>query len=92
MSDEPVIICRCNDVTEEEIVKLLEEGVDDIELIKRLTRIGMGPCQGRTCIPLVQSLIARKTGRPVEEVEPPTYRHPVKPVRMGVFAGEEVEE
>ncbi|MCD6111566.1 MAG: (2Fe-2S)-binding protein [Thermoplasmata archaeon] len=92
MSEEPVIICRCNDVTEEEIVALIEEGITDIEVIKRLTRIGMGPCQGRTCIPLVQSIIARRTGKPMEEIPSPTSRHPVKPVRMGVFAGEEVEE
>ncbi|MCD6383993.1 MAG: (2Fe-2S)-binding protein [Thermoplasmata archaeon] len=90
--EEPIIICRCNDVTQKQIEELIDQGITDIEVIKRLTRIGMGPCQGRTCIPLVQSIIARKTGKPIEEVPAPTARHPVKPVRMGVFAGEEVEE
>ena len=83
-----IIICRCNDVTQKEIEDLIDQGITDIEEIKRLTRIGMGPCQGRTCIPLVIGIIARKTGKKPDEIPVPATRVPVRPVMMGVLAGE----
>jgi NAD(P)H-nitrite reductase large subunit len=93
MSDKSkVIICRCNDVTQEEIEELIDQGITDIEEIKRLTRIGMGPCQGRTCIPLVAAIIARKTGKSYEEIGIPATRVPIRPVAMGVLVGDEDEE
>ncbi len=89
---EKIIICRCNDVTQKEIEDLIDQGITDIEEIKRLTRIGMGPCQGRTCIPLVISIIARKTGKKPDEIPVPATRVPVRPVMMGVLAGEMDDE
>ncbi|ASJ16213.1 (2Fe-2S)-binding protein [Thermococcus chitonophagus] len=76
------IVCRCNDVTVEEIEKLIDEGVTDLEELRRLLRIGMGPCQGRTCIPIVISILARKTGRRPEEIPLPNARFPVRPVKI----------
>ncbi|MDV3104003.1 (2Fe-2S)-binding protein [Thermococcus waiotapuensis] len=87
MSDGKVIICRCNDVTVEEIETLIDEGVTDIEEIKRLLRIGMGPCQGRTCIPLVISILARRTGKKPDEIPLPRARVPIRPVRVEVLVG-----
>ena len=92
MDKNKIIICRCNDVTQKEIEDLIDQGITNIELIKRITHIGMGPCQGRTCIPLVASIIARKTGKSVEEIEIPATRIPIRPVLMGVLAGDEDEE
>ncbi|MCD6143794.1 (2Fe-2S)-binding protein [Thermococcus sp.] len=86
------IICRCNDVTLEEIEALIDQGVTDIETIKRLLRVGMGPCQGRTCIPMIVSIIARKTGKKPDEIKLPTTRIPVRPVPAGVLVGEMDEE
>ncbi|WP_010480196.1 (2Fe-2S)-binding protein [Thermococcus zilligii] len=82
-----VVICRCNDVTVEEIERLIDEGVTDIEEIKRLLRIGMGPCQGRTCIPLVVSILARRTGKKPDEIPLPRARVPIRPVRVEVLVG-----
>ncbi|AMM54428.1 (2Fe-2S)-binding protein [Pyrococcus kukulkanii] len=76
------IVCRCNDVTVEEIERLIDEGVTDLEELRRLLRIGMGPCQGRTCIPIVISILARKTGRRPEEIQLPNARFPVRPVKI----------
>ena len=87
MSEKDIIVCRCNDVTQKEIEDLIDQGITDIEEIKRLTRIGMGPCQGRTCIPLVMGIIARKTGKKIEEIPVPATRVPTRPVPMGVLAG-----
>ncbi len=95
MSDDPrerIIICRCNEVTLKDIEDLIDQGITDIEEIKRLTRIGMGPCQGRTCLPLVASIIARKTGKKIEEIKLPATRVPIRPVLMGVLAGDMDEE
>jgi NAD(P)H-nitrite reductase large subunit len=85
---EKIIICRCNDVSLKEIEDLIDQGITDIEEIKRITRVGMGPCQGRTCIPLVISIIARKTGKKPEEISVPATRVPVRPVMMGVLTGD----
>jgi len=86
MSDK--IICRCNEVTQEEIEALIDQGIIDIEMIKRLLRIGMGPCQGRTCIPMVISILARKIGKKPGEINLPATRIPVRPVPAGVLVGE----
>ncbi|MCO6041458.1 (2Fe-2S)-binding protein [Thermococcus alcaliphilus] len=86
------IICRCNEVTVEEIEALIEQGVTDIEMIKRLLRIGMGPCQGRTCLPMVISIIARKTGKSPDEIKLPATRIPIRPVPAGVLVGDMNEE
>ncbi len=80
----PVIICRCNDVTEEDIVNAIRMGFTDPEEIKRLLRVGMGPCQGRTCIPLMLRIIARETGKPITELKPPTARPPLIPIPVKV--------
>ncbi|ACJ16755.1 Hypothetical protein TON_1267 [Thermococcus onnurineus NA1] len=81
------IICRCNDVTVEGVERLIDSGITDIEEIKRLLRIGMGPCQGRTCIPIVISILARKTGKRQEDIPLPKSRVPIMPVRVEVLVG-----
>jgi len=86
------IICRCNEVTVEEIEELIEQGITDIEEIKRILRIGMGPCQGRTCLPLVVGILARKTGKSVEEIKLPATRIPIRPVPIGILVGEMNED
>ena len=52
----------------------------------------MGPCQGRTCLPMVISIIARKTGKSPDEIKLPATRIPVRPVPAGVLVGEIDEE
>lgn len=61
---EKNIICRCEKVTEAEIVDAIHRGIDinSLDAIKRRTRAGMGPCQGQFCGPRVRKLIARETG------------------------------
>jgi sarcosine oxidase, subunit alpha len=47
------IICRCERVSKEEIVKLIRSGYKDLNEIKSLTRAGMGACGGKTCQKLI---------------------------------------
>ncbi|SHE36755.1 (2Fe-2S)-binding protein [Desulforamulus putei] len=81
------IICRCEDITVDEVRAYIEQGVTDLEQLKRLLRVGMGPCQGRTCTPLIVNELARATGRPVREIPLTVFRQPTTPVKLGVLAG-----
>ncbi len=85
------IVCRCEDVSEEEIISAIDEGCTDLEELRRKLRIGMGACQGRTCIPIVVRILARKTGKKIEEIPFPTSRPPVVPVKLGSLASDEDE-
>jgi hypothetical protein len=54
--------------------------------IKRVTRAGMGLCQGQTCQRLVTQILVQELGLSPAEVEPATARGPVRPLRLEVFA------
>ena len=58
------IICRCEQVTEGEIVRAIRENppAKDIDGVKRRTRSGMGRYQGGFCQPYVAELIAKERG------------------------------
>ncbi|MBO7149973.1 MAG: NAD(P)/FAD-dependent oxidoreductase [Clostridia bacterium] len=64
------IVCRCEQVTEGEILRAIRENppAKDIDGVKRRTRSGMGRCQGGFCQPYVAELIARERGIKLEEV------------------------
>eukprot|EP00842_Homolaphlyctis_polyrhiza_P005189 jgi/Hompol1/5671/HPOL_004612-RA len=64
------IICRCECVTESEIVDAIHRPLSahDTDAIKRRTRAGMGQCQGSFCESRVAELISRETGIPVSQV------------------------
>lgn len=69
-SPDEHIICRCEKVTEKEIVDALTRGigVNSIDSVKRRTRAGMGPCQGNFCAKRVAEIIAKTKGIDVEAV------------------------
>jgi bacterioferritin-associated ferredoxin len=81
------IVCRCEDITLAEIHKRIAAGDKTMEEIKRSCRCGMGPCQGRTCGPIVAQEIARATGKQVTDVALPTFRPPTAPIKLGTLAG-----
>ena len=85
---EDVLICRCQEVTESEIVAAIRDGATTVDGVKRRTRAGMGLCQGKTCGRLVQRMIAQQTGQKAEDVVPQKSRMPVRPVRTGMFEDE----
>ncbi|GAB1399269.1 (2Fe-2S)-binding protein [Aminivibrio sp.] len=88
---DPIYVCRCEEVTLEEIDEWIDRGYDTVEELKRVLRVGMGPCQGRGCQEILLREIARKTGRPITEIHPATVRPPVKPIKISLLAegGEE---
>ncbi len=76
----PVIICRCRDVTLDDVLRAIDEGCEDLECIKRRLGLGMGPCQGRTCIPIVIGILARRLKKKPDELIIPRVRAPVIPI------------
>jgi bacterioferritin-associated ferredoxin len=74
------IICRCEDVTEEEIVEKIHEGYKTMDDLKRIIRVTMGLCQGKGCRKHIARIIARELDIPVSQILQPTYRPPLKPI------------
>jgi len=62
------VVCRCEYVTEGEIIEAIRRGATTLDGVKYRTRAGMGRCQGGFCTPHVIKIIARELGIPVEEV------------------------
>ena len=64
------IVCRCEGITEGEIVEAIHTapGANDVDGVKRRTRSGMGRCQGGFCSPTVVEIIAREKGMAFEDV------------------------
>ncbi len=64
------IVCRCETVTEGEILAAIRNNppARDIDGVKRRTRSGMGRCQGGFCGPYVMELLAKEMGVPMASV------------------------
>jgi len=84
--DSQIMICRCEDVSREMILECIAKGYHTLDEIKRVTRAGMGPCQGRTCRNLIATELSRAFGVPMEDVLMTKFRPPVKPVSLGMLA------
>jgi glycerol-3-phosphate dehydrogenase len=62
------IVCRCEQVTEGEIVDATKRGARTMDGIKYRTRCGMGRCQGGFCGPRVAAILATELSIPLEQV------------------------
>lgn len=88
MSDD-ILICRCQEVSKEEIFQAIKDGAVTVDGVKRRTRACMGLCQGKTCGRLVEKIVSQETGTPPAEVLPQKSRMPVRPVKIGSFGGDD---
>lgn len=72
------LVCRCELVSEAEVVDAIrkEVGARTVDGVKRRTRAGMGRCQGGFCLPRVVELLARELG--------------ISPLEVSKFGGESV--
>jgi len=86
--DDDAVVCRCEEITLGEIRKLISEGFTSLDEIKRISRCGMGPCQGRTCRHIVMGEIASATGIPIYVLPMTTFRPPAKSIELGALAAE----
>ena len=64
------IVCRCETVTEGQILRALRSPIPvyTIDGVKRRCRAGMGRCQGSFCSPVVMRLIAEVSGIPFDQI------------------------
>ena len=83
------IVCYCQDLTESDLIRAIEEGYDHLEVLKRYTGAFMGTCQGKMCAMNVLKVFAEKTGQSVEDLRVPTTRPPVEPIPLGWLAVED---
>jgi len=84
--EEDFVICRCEEVTLAEIRQAIRLGLKRMNEVKRLTRAGMGLCQGKTCGKLVLGILAQETNQPPQEIKPSTSRPPTRVLPLGALA------
>ncbi len=64
------IICRCENISEGEIVDAIRRrpGAVSLDGVKRRVRQGMGRCQAGFCMPRTMEILSRELGIPMEEI------------------------
>jgi hypothetical protein len=67
-----------------ELSELLGNGAPNPDQVKRLTRAGMGLCQGRRCREQVSALLALAAASSLADIPLATYRAPVRPIPLGL--------
>jgi NADPH-dependent 2,4-dienoyl-CoA reductase/sulfur reductase-like enzyme len=72
-----------------ELTSLLGNGPPNPDQVKRLTRAGMGLCQGRRCREQVAALLALGANVPLAEVPLAAHRAPVRPMPLRLAAASE---
>jgi NADPH-dependent 2,4-dienoyl-CoA reductase/sulfur reductase-like enzyme len=80
-------ICRCEAVTRQTVEDTLGQDVASIGALKRLTRAGMGRCQGRYCAGVLAAMTQRGQADPLSEQAWFAPAPPFKPVPVGTLIG-----
>ncbi|MFC1863672.1 (2Fe-2S)-binding protein, partial [Thermodesulfobacteriota bacterium] len=62
------IVCRCEEVSEGEIVEAIKRGAQTVMAVSYRTRAGMGRCQGGFCGPRVLEIISRELNVPMTRI------------------------
>jgi sarcosine oxidase subunit alpha len=82
LSDQ-AMLCPCEDVRVGDIRGAIADGFANVELVKRRTGAGTGPCQGKLCHHALLSCLAEAG----IETALPTIRPLLRPVPLSTFAG-----
>ena len=88
---DDVPVCRCESVGAGVLRSRIAAGADESGALKRLTRAGMGRCQGRYCGPRVAAWCAAARGEEPDPFRLFAPRFPVKPVPAFALAREKPE-
>jgi glycerol-3-phosphate dehydrogenase len=86
------IVCRCESVSEAEIVAAIHKGHTTLDGIKFYTRAQMGRCQGGFCTYKILKIIERETGMSIHEVTKRGGDSYVIPSEIGDFHVESIRE
>jgi hypothetical protein len=74
--------CTSNKLAARDAATLQQDGPLNPDQIKRLTRAGMGPCQGRRCREQIALMLAETGATPLATVPLASYRAPVRPLPL----------
>lgn len=85
VSRKLTVVCRCEEITEDEIRQVIHRGYTSLEEIKRILRCGMGHCQGRSCLVPIARILSQETGVPASQMKFPRPRPPLKPLPLGLL-------
>lgn len=88
LATKETIVCRCEELTLEEVEAAAHFGGTTQRSLKVMTRLGMGPCQGRMCWPAMARRIACQTGKRQDAVGPISVRPPAVPLTIGDLLNE----
>ncbi|WP_085506159.1 (2Fe-2S)-binding protein [Thalassobacillus devorans] len=88
MNQQDFLVCRCEEVTYNELMETASRNGCTARELKLRTRAGMGYCGGRTCRPLVQQITKKLEQAPHTRVTL-KYQPPVRPISFGVLGGGE---
>ncbi len=80
------VICRCEEVTLDQLTGAVTPWLAAAGSLKRVTRAGMGKCQGRYCSPALMALSARQSGLPISPVSGFIPQAPFTPVPVSSIA------
>ncbi len=87
--DGTTAVCRCEEVDVSTVRNAVQAfGIEELNRLKAVCRVGMGRCQGRMCAAAAAELLAAATGRPVGEVGRLRAQAPVKPLPLDLAASD----
>ena len=87
-----LIVCRCEDVTADDVSHAVAAGFTTLEEVKRYTGFGTGPCQGKECLRTVALHVAAASGQAPETLHPFTARPPLAPTELKYFSARRADE
>lgn len=87
MDSHPLIVCRCEEVTLDELLATAAAHQCTARELKLRTRAGMGCCGGRTCRVLVDRVIEQTTGQAPSHPVSLGYQPPVRPISFALLGG-----
>jgi len=75
--------CACRGISVDAAYRAISSGWETVDAVKRATRIGFGPCQGRRCVPWLAARLELSVDDPLAQITP---RPPLVPVPISVLA------
>jgi NAD(P)H-nitrite reductase large subunit len=58
--DSYKVVCICNKIRKGVIEKAIRAGAQSLEVIRRRTRAGTGPCSPNRCGPVIRAMLEKK--------------------------------
>ena len=92
LATDDTVICRCEEVTLKQLKASLADDTIQMKDFKRMTRMGMGSCEGRMCGPSTIEMMRHRLNASAEDIGCLKPRPSIKPVALGLLAAEKPPE